>query len=167
MKRKALYPLTAFVIVLIFHAAYSIWKAIRISRKWVQMGDINWLRLYLERRDYFLGISYALAGAFTIYALTRFLERRRSGTAGVIGGLTLAGVLYVGGCFLLGCCGSPMLVVYLGLFGSSFLGFAKPLVLILTATSVAIGFFWMEKKDRACCAEGEQEDECYDGQRCV
>ena len=164
MRKKIPYPLAAFVAVLSLHASYSIWKGIRVSRKWVQIEDINWLRVYLGRHDYLLSLSYALAGAFTVYAFIRFRERRRAGVAGVVGSLTLTGALYVGGCFLLGCCGSPMLAVYLGLFGSSFLGFAKPLVLILTATSIAIGFFWLERKSRACCVEGEQEDECCDGQ---
>jgi hypothetical protein len=162
MRKKILYPLAAFVSVLSLHASYSIWKGIRVSRKWVQIEDINWLKVYLGRHDYLLGLSYALAGAFTVYAFIRFRERRNAGVAGVVGGLTLTGALYVGGCFLLGCCGSPMLAVYLGLFGSSFMGFAKPLVLILTATSIAIGFFWLEKKSRACCVEGEQEDGCCD-----
>ena len=83
-----------------------------------------------------LGISYALAGAFTIYAFLKFLNnRKKTGIAGMIGGLTLPGALYGGGCFLLGCCGSPMLAVYLGLFGSSFLGFTKPFILITTIRS--------------------------------
>ena len=163
MRKRILYPLIAFITVVILHAVYSIWKGIRVSRKWVQMEDIDWLRLYLERQDYFLSLSYALAGAFTVYALFRFLERRRNGAAGVIGGLTLTGILYIGGCFLLGCCGSPMLAVYLGLFGSSFLGFAKPLVLVLTTISIAIGFFWLERRGKACCGEGE----CCDEQTCV
>ena len=164
MRKKILYPLAAFIAVLSLHASYSIWKGIRVSRKWVQIEDINWLKVYLERNDYLLSLSYALAGAFTVYAFMRFRERRKAGVAGVVGGLTLTGALYVGGCFLLGCCGSPMLAVYLGVFGSSFLGFAKPLVLILTATSIAIGFFWLERKSRACCVEGEQADECCDKQ---
>ena len=164
MRKKILYPLATFIAVFSLHASYSIWKGIQVSRKWVQIEDINWLRVYLERRDYFLSLSYAMASAFTVYAFIRFRERRRAGVAGVVGGLTLTGALYVGGCFLLGCCGSPMLAIYLGLFGSSFLGFAKPLVLILTTTSIAIGFFWLERKCRACCAEGEQEDGCRDEQ---
>ena len=165
MKKRILYPLTAFIATISLHALYSVWKGIRVSRKWVQIENINWLRVYLGRHDYFLSMSYALAAAFTIYAFIRFREHRKAGVAGVVSGLTLTGALYVGGCFLLGCCGSPMLAVYLGLFGSSFLGFAKPLVLILTAISITIGFFWLERKSRVCCVEGGREDGCCDEQR--
>lgn len=159
MRRKILYPLAAFIIVFVFHGIYSVWKASLFLKQWAQIEEISPLSLYFKRQDFFLGSSYALAGAFTIYALLKFLHHRRSGVAGVVGGVTLTGLLYVGGCFLLGCCGSPMLVVYLTLFGSSFLGFTKPLILILTATSVVIGYIWMEKKTRAsesCCGENEK-----------
>lgn len=158
MRKKILYPLSTFAVVFTLHATYSIWKAIEVSRQWIQIGNTNPSVLYFRRHDYLLGISYALAGAFTVYAFMKFLEHRRGGLAGTIGGVTLTGILYVGGCFLLGCCGSPMLVVYLSLFGSSFLGVTKPLTLILTTISVAIGLFWMEKKVRAsksCCAGSE------------
>ncbi len=139
------------------HAAYSIWKAIRISGKWIQIENQNWLMLYFEKQDYLLGLSYALAGAFAVYAFVGFLQRRKGGAAGIISGVTLTSVLYVGGCFLLGCCGSPMLAVYISLFGSSFLGFAKPLALLLTAISVVVGFFWMERKNKASdCCKGEK-----------
>jgi hypothetical protein len=36
-----------------------------------------------------------------------------------IGGFSLTGFLVATGCFLVGCCGSPMLVVYLNLFGAA------------------------------------------------
>ena len=159
MRKKIFYPLAGFVVIFIFHAAYSVWKGMKISKQWVQVGDANSLLLYLERQDYLLGLSYALAGAFTIYALLRFLQNRRSGIGGVVGGVTLTGILYVAGCFLLGCCGSPMLAVYLSLFGSSFLGFTKLLTLILTMTSIVIGYFWVEKKSKTSksCCPGDEE----------
>ena len=153
MRRKTLYLLTTFILVFLFHAVYSIWKASQVSQQWVQLENISMLSLYFERQNFFLGFSYALAGAFTIYALLKFLQNRRSSIAGVVGGITLTGILYVGGCFLLGCCGSPMLAVYLSLFGSSFLGFTKPLVAVITTISVVIGYFWIEKKSKSCCEE--------------
>lgn len=103
--------------------------------------------------------SYALAIGFSVYALLRFLESRRGGLAGLLGGITLTGVLCVAGCFLLGCCGSPMLAVYLTLFGSSFLGFTKPLTFALTIASVVVGYIWMERKSVPAtdCRKGEEE----------
>lgn len=70
-----------------------------------------------------------------------------------IGGVTLSGVLAVAGCFLLGCCGSPMLAVYLSLFGAAFLPFAKPLVAGLTAASLVAGWWWMKRRERLVLAE--------------
>ena len=159
MRRRRIYPLAAFIAVFILHATYSIFNSIQISKQWIQVENTTWLSLYLDRQDYFLGFSYSLAGAFTIYALLKFFESWKSGVAGVVGGVTLTGILYFGGCFLLGCCGSPMLAVYLSLFGSSFLGFTKPFTLILTMTSVVIGYFWLEKKTKPlgnCCGENEK-----------
>lgn len=159
MKKKTLCPLIAFVAVFILHASYSIWRGFQISKQWVRVEDINFLLLYFARKDFLLGFSYALAASFTIYALLKFIESGRRGAAGVLGGVTLGGILYLGGCFLLGCCGSPLLVVYLSLFGSSFLGFTKPLVLTFTVSSVLIGYFWIEKKTRASnsCSIGNEK----------
>ncbi len=162
MIRKILYPLSAFIAVFLFHAIYSLWRASQISQQWVQIENVSLLSLYFKGQYFFLGFSYALAGAFTIYALLTFLQHRRSGIAGVVGGVTLTGIVFIGGCFLLGCCGSPMLAVYLTLFGSSFLGFTKPLVFILTATSVGIGYLWVEKKTRpsnSCSIDNEKCNE--------
>ena len=55
------------------------------------------------------------------------------------------------GCFLAGCCGSPMLGVYLSLFGASFLPWAKPLVAGLTTAMIAGSYWWMRRRERACC----------------
>jgi len=157
MRKKILYPLITFIIIFLFHAIYFIWKASHILEQWVQIEKMSSLFLYFKQQDFFLGFSYALAGTFTIYALLKFLQNRKNGINGIVGGLTLTGVLYVGGCFLLGCCGSPLLAVYLGLFGSSFLGFTKPLIAIITTISVVIGYFWIEKKSKKCC---EGSDKC-------
>lgn len=110
------------------------------------MSEVNFLRVYFERSEFLIGASYALAISFSVYGLIRFLENQKTGIRGLVGGITLTGVLYVAGCFLIGCCGSPMLAVYLTLFGSSFLGFTKPLTFGLTLASIVIGYIWMEKK---------------------
>ncbi|GMT50218.1 MAG: hypothetical protein IEMM0008_1757 [bacterium] len=159
MRKKIIYPLLTFLVIFALHVVYSIWNGIQLARQWVQIEEISWITLYLERQDYLLGISYGLAGGFTIYAFFRFLETRQKAVSGVVGGLTLTGLLYFGGCFLLGCCGSPLLAVYLSLFGSSFLGFTKPFVLILTALSLTIGYFWLNKKKQSssiCCTVDEK-----------
>lgn len=159
MEKKFLYPLVSFIAIFISHIIYSICSGIQISHQCVQPEGISPLFLYFDRQDYFLGISYAMSGAFTIYAFLKYLENYRRGIAGMICGVTLSGFLYFIGCFFVGCCGSPMLGIYLGLFGSTFLGFTKPLVLILTTISVTVGFFWLEKKTiglKGCCAGDEK-----------
>lgn len=148
MVQKVLYPSVAFVGVFMLHAAYLIWEESQRSAKWLRIEEASLFSQYLGQQDYFMGLSYALSAAFTIYAFMKFYTGQRGGLTGAIGGVTLAGVMYFGGCFLLGCCGSPMLVVYLSLFGSSYLGFTKPIVLIVTATSIALGWTWMEKKSK-------------------
>ncbi|MCM8796991.1 MAG: DUF4346 domain-containing protein [Candidatus Omnitrophica bacterium] len=161
MKKKIIYPFISFVLIFVLHAIYSIWKGIHTFKQWVQIEKINFLLEHFRRQDYLLGISYALAGAFTIYAFLEFLKWQRKDIRGVLGGITLSGVVYLLGCFLIGCCGSPMLVVYLGLFGPSFLGFTKPLILIFTVFSVMVGYFWIKKKSRiqdVCCVRGVHID---------
>ncbi len=67
--------------------------------------------------------------------------------------MTLVGVLYGAGCFLIGCCGSPMLAVYLSLFGASVLGFLKPLVAIVTTLSVVASAIVIVRRARtSTCA---------------
>ncbi len=158
MKKKILLSLGAFVLVLVLHASDSIVQGKRLAERWVGIYDTNYVQLYVERSEYLIGASYALAIGFSVYALLRFLENRKGGFAGLVGGLTVTGVLYVAGCFLLGCCGSPMLAVYLTLFGSSFLGFTKLLTFALTSISIVVGVIWIERKSAApgeCCEGGE------------
>lgn len=122
------------------HFALITWQHSRVAAQWVRISSAPepsaWAR-YLERGDVWFGYSYALATAFTAFALALTIRRRRRAASGIVGGVTLVGVLYGAGCFLIGCCGSPMLAVYLSLFGASVLGFLKPLVAIITTLSVA------------------------------
>ncbi len=145
MNKKAIYPVAAFLAVFLLHGAYIIWNA----AKWASIGNDSLLSRYLSNQDYFMGLSYGLAASFTVYSFMRFTGRQRGGLGGAIGGLTITGILYFGGCFLLGCCGSPMLAVYLSLFGSSYAGFTKPLVLIITMLSIGLSWLWMKRKMRS------------------
>jgi tetrahydromethanopterin S-methyltransferase subunit A len=146
--KKIIFPLAAMIAVVGAHAGYSMWHASVLASKWVTTITTTPWAGYLHRQDYFMGLSYGLAAGFSTYALIRFLEGRRNSVGGLIGGLTWAGILSVSGCFLVGCCGSPMLAVYIGLFGSSFAGLAKPLSLGLTSASVVVGYIWMNHKSK-------------------
>ncbi len=143
--KRTLYPALAFVLIILLHGAYSLWDAAR----WVSIDSASLFSRYLEQQDYFMGLSYGLAAAFTVYSFMRFSAGQRGGLGGAIGGLTMTGILYFAGCFLLGCCGSPMLAVYLSLFGSSYVGFTKPIVLVVTIVSIGLSWLWLERKTRA------------------
>lgn len=107
-------------------------------------GPAAWLPKYIEAGSYWLGYSYALSVAFAVVALQRYVRNRSCGAGRfAVGGLTFTGVLSVAGCYLIGCCGSPMLVVWLNLFGAKFLPFAKPLMAAVTTLSIAAAWIWM------------------------
>ena len=158
-KAKVYLPFLFFVLILAGHAAHSMVRNDAYEVDCVETcppegGVVAGLRLYLTQQDYMVGLSYALAGAFTVYALLNFIQSRKRRAGGLIGGSVLMAVIYGAVCFLTGCCGSPMLVVYLGLFGASALGFAKPLILVVTVVSVSAGFLWMRRR-ATCCAKPE------------
>lgn len=159
MKKNTYISLAVFILVLAGHFTYYFLSKTWFS-PWAVVGNQNSLVLnsYFEQKDYFLGISYALALAFLAFSFLNFWEKRKGG-AGVIGGLSLATILYAFGCFLVGCCGSPMLAVYLGLFGPSlgakFLGLTKPIVAGLTLISVIIGYYLMQRKQTCTSCEGD------------
>ena len=155
MKNKYYIPLAVFGLTFLSHFAYFYLSKTWFS-PWVMVGDQNnlILRSYFEQQEYFLGFSYALALAFLAFSFLMVLERKKGGYKGVFGGLSLVTLLYIFGCFLIGCCGSPMLAVYLGLFGASFLGLTKPIVTGLTIVSVVLGYFWLQKKENCqSCAD--------------
>lgn len=101
---------------------------------------------YIVPGEYWLGLSYGLAGAFAAFCLVRAIRMRREALAASAGGIALGGLLWAGVCFFVGCCGSPMLPVYLGLLGPKFLGVTKPLTFALTLVSIVVGYTWMLKR---------------------
>ena len=152
-KREILLPTATFFVVLLAHAVVNVMNTLHISRQWDGGETISPFALYFSKQEYFLGLSYGLAGAFVVYSILVFLNNRKKGIAGVAGGITFSGLLYAAGCFFLGCCGSPMLAVYLGLFGPSFLGFTKPLIALVTLISVIIGYFWLNRRNEKNCED--------------
>ena len=104
------------------------------------------LVLYMEPGEYWLGFSFSLAGTFAVFCFLRILKMCRAALAASTGGLTLSGILWAAICFLTGCCGSPMLPLYLGLFGPKFLNITKPLTFVVTLLSIVAGYVWMIKR---------------------
>ena len=141
-----LIPAVVFVAIFVAHALYVGACAASTPSGWMDFGISAHvvgplgLGAYWRGQDYFIGFSYALAATFATWALSRSILCRqgRTVTAGAAaGGMTLVGALMAGGCFLIGCCGSPMLAVYLSLFGAKALGLGKPLMALVTLISVS------------------------------
>lgn len=153
-------PLAVFLAVLLGHAFYLRQQAAAPTEGWadVGVGGGAWWGFapYINGQDYLLGISYALGAAFSAWALNQYLRTRQAAmAAGAAGSITLVGVLMTAGCFLIGCCGSPMLGVYLGLFGAKALGIGKPLMAVVTVLSVAWGYWYLRRRlaTGSCCDE--------------
>ena len=144
--KKIIVPLISVVIVACLHGAYHIIKPDVAPGSCLPATNGTPFTNYFSQNNYMLGISYGLAVGFMSYAIMKFSQSKKCATVGFAGGLTLSGFLYACGCFLLGCCGSPMLSVYISLFGTQALGFRKPLVLLFTALSVGLGFIWLQRK---------------------
>ncbi len=155
-KRSALhrarwFPLAVFVAVFVFHALYVRHVSRLPAAGWANAGIVDngfWgFHPYLRAQDYFAGFSYALAAAFGTWAVTRFLRQRRAAmAAGAVGSVSLVAVLMAGGCFFIGCCGSPLLAVYLSLFGAKALGAGKPLMALVTLLSTGCGYYCLSPR---------------------
>lgn len=161
---RRLLPAFVFVAVFVVHAAYTGFWAGSAPAGWADLdvstsavGPLG-LWAYWRGQDYFIGFSYALAAAFATWALIRCISNRgRAGTTkAAAGSITLVGVLMASGCFLIGCCGSPMLAVYLSLFGAKVLGLAKPLTALITLVSVSCGYWCLSRR----FARGQCIDAC-------
>jgi hypothetical protein len=159
-----LIPAGVFVAIFVAHALYLGFSAESAPSGWTDFnmsanaGGPLGLGNYWRGQDYFIGFSYALGAAFAAWAFSRCITFRRGRivTGGAaVGGLTLVGVLMASGCFLIGCCGSPMLAVYVSLFGAKALGVGKPLTALVTLVSVGCAYCCLSRSppERGACAD--------------
>lgn len=159
--RRAFLPAAVFAAVILAHIVYrGVFPDHDPAQdRWatpLPAQSPSWVDSYVRAGAYWNGISYAIPLAFAAAMYRRFRERRRrSDRTLAVGGLTISGVMSVVGCFLVGCCGSPMLGVYLGLFGAAFQPFAKPLSAILSAASVLLAWLWMRRRERRLAAAAQ------------
>jgi len=166
--RRATLPVTVFVVVALVHfcwlnffpeqnPAQSRWATV------LPVEEPSWINRYVEGQNYWLGYSYALSLAFAAVAFRRYREKNSlSGKTLALGGITFSGFIAFAGCFLLGCCASPMLAVYLSLFGAGFLPLAKPLIAVLTTVFVGASWWWMSrpKPGNQLCEESSEICSC-------
>ncbi|MCC6239715.1 MAG: hypothetical protein IT448_05410 [Phycisphaerales bacterium] len=168
--RRALLPGIVFAAVLLIHFAYLAVFPERdaVQERWLAVdAQPTLLQRYIQSRGYWLGYSYGLSLAFTAVALRRYREHRFCAARNLaIGGITLSGFLAVVGCFLLGCCGSPMLGVYLSLFGTAFVPLAKPLVAGVNTLLIVGSYWWLCRQERRIGREASTPPGCGDAPVC-
>jgi len=157
--RKVL-PVTAGLIVFGAHVAWYVLFPEPNASGWGKVipSFSDSMQTYIASGAYWLGASYAMSAAFTAYALLIFRENRRKSVAGAVGGLAAMGALYAAGCFAIGCCGSPMLPIYLSLLGGKVVGIGGPIMFSLTLLSVGIGFMILSRNARCVCEGPCTED---------
>ena len=153
-------PVTAGLIVFGAHIAWYVFFPETNASGWGNIAPSfsDSLQTYTAGGAPWLGASFALSAVFTIYALLIFRENRRKAAAGAVGGLAAMGALYAVGCFAIGCCGSPMLPIYLSLLGGKFAGVGGPVMFGLTLLSIGIGFLILGRKAHCACEGPCAED---------
>jgi hypothetical protein len=164
---RRLLPGIVFVAIFVAHALYSCSVEASAPSGWNDYGiseNAGFLGLgtYWRGQDYFMSFSYALGAAFATWALSHSIfpgQTRKAAAGAAAGGLTLVGLLLAGSCFLIGCCGSPMLAVYIALFGAQAAGIGKPLTALVTLGSVSCGYWCLSRRlargsvcSDACCS---------------
>ncbi len=154
--RARLLPLVGFLTAVVIHATWSLLHATRAAVWADAPAPANGpLRDYVLSGDLLLGLSYGAATALALYGVSKMAANRRAGAAGAVGGLSLGAVIAIAGCFLVGCCGSPMLAVWAGLFGAHALGGGKFVTAGLTFASVGIGWWWLKRSCPGECCGGD------------
>ena len=147
-------PLAVFAGTVILH---FVWLGLfpeqdPAQNRWVTVSPPAsgpWLPRYVETQGYWLGFSYALSLSFAVTALRRYREEHLCTHRNLAaGGATLSGIWAVAGCYLIGCYGSPMLAVYLSLFGATFVPLAKPMIAVLTVLFIGTAWLWMNRSFR-------------------
>lgn len=144
-------PYLMFIAVFAGHAFYLRQQAAMPTEGWadvgVGQGGLWGFDYYIQSQDYYMGFSYALGFAFGVWAFLKYLTVRQAAmAAGAAGSVTFVGILMGAGCFMVGCCGSPMLGVYAGLFGAKALGIGKPLMALVTLLSVGFGYWYLSRR---------------------
>jgi hypothetical protein len=128
------------------------------QKYWADNFDspVSFWQSYLIGQEYFVSFSYALSASFAVWATARFLySRRRAAAIGAVGGVSLVTLLAAAGCFLIGCCGSPMLPIYISLFGSKAAGVGKPLMALISLISIGGGYLYVLRRPECRCTGPE------------
>jgi hypothetical protein len=86
-----------FLVALTAHFGYHAWRETQVASQWMVIEGLDRpsaLARYVERQDFFIGYAYALAAAFTAFAVTLSVQQRRREVGGV--GITTVSVVLSG-----------------------------------------------------------------------
>ena len=148
---KILFPVITFVMVFISHIVFF-----KFSNSACQADGSGWLVAYLGPQEYYLGFSYAVSLAFAAFAFMKFKECKRKAFSAGIGIGAWAVILWTAGCFLAGCCGSPMWMVYLNLLGISMLKIPKWSIAAISLAMVSLSYLWLIRRSPKYCLKEKE-----------
>jgi hypothetical protein len=146
----------AFVAVFVGHVLYLRHVTIAPQKGWADNFNpsVSFWQSYIISQDYFVSFSYALSASFAVWATARFVYfRRRAAAVGALGGVSVVTLLAAAGCFLIGCCGSPMLPIYVSLLGSKAAGIGKPLMALISLISIGGGYLYVVRRPECNCTD--------------
>jgi hypothetical protein len=146
----------AFAAVFVAHVLYLRHLTSAPQKDWADNFNpsVSFWQSYIIGQDYFVSFSYALSASFAVWATARFVYFRRQAAAiGAFGGVSLLTLLAAAGCFLIGCCGSPMLPIYISFFGSKAAGIGKPLMALISLTSIVCGYLYVKRRPECRCTD--------------
>lgn len=134
------------------------------ASRWVALetpGFVQKFSSYWSGGGVWLGYCYGVAAGFALWSVMRWIGERRS-AATAAGGVTLSGVIAGAACFMTGCCGSPMLGVWIGIFGAASAPFLGPFAALITTVSVAMVVRGGLRKvrqgaNRECCCDNVKD----------
>ena len=150
---KVFLPLLTFIVVFIMHLLYFAHANFDCVA-----GTVDWFAMYVSLQEYYMGFSYAISLAFVAFSFMKFKECRKKAIGTGIGASAWVIAVWILGCFLVGCCGSPMWIVYVNLLGISILKIPKWSIAMISLLMVLLGFLWLRKKMPKYCVKGQTED---------
>lgn len=138
--------ITAFIGAIALHLIYSVFL------KGSGCGPQPTVLSYITNGDVFIGLSLAVGVLFTCCCLRRyFYTRSRGAVAGAVGGTAAITGVAAAGCFLTGCCGSPMLIVYAGILGFQGGEIPKWGIAMVTVILTGSSWWWLTRTGKCSC----------------
>lgn len=141
-------PAMVFIVVMVIHFIWTGYSPYEEAQsQWIEIeSNVSWWEKYKAAQEYYLGFSYSISFAFTAFAFRLYQKKISCNSSKfAFGGLGLSGGLAVAGCFLVGCCGSPMLVVYSSVLGMKYVNLAKPFIAGVTTLITILCWIWLKK----------------------